>query len=63
MFVFVMLKMLKMYVSGLFFNFLKLFFTALKNFKGFLRFFIFFSEKDGSLRCFIVFGRFFTSMV
>ena len=38
--------MLKMYVFGLFFNFFKLFFTALKNFKGFLRFFIF-SEKNG----------------
>ena len=33
--------MLKMFVFGLFFNFFKLFFTALKNFKGFLRFFIF----------------------
>ena len=52
------LKMLKMFVFGLFFNFFKLFFTALKNFKGFL----FFSEKDGFLRFFIIFGRFFTSM-
>ena len=38
--------MLKMYVFGLFFNSLKLFFTALKNFKGFLRI-LFFSEKYG----------------
>ena len=46
-----MLKMLKMYAFGLFF-------TALKNFKGFLKFF--FSEKDGFLKVFkIIFGSFF----
>ena len=50
--------MLKMFVFGLFFNLFKLFLTALKNFEGFLRF-LFFSEKDGFLSFFIIFGSFF----
>ena len=59
MFVFVMLKC--MFLVCLF-NFLKLFFTALKNLKVF-KVFHFFSTKDGCLRFFNIFGRFFTSMV
>ena len=51
--------MLKIYVFGLFFNFLKLFFTALKNVKGFLCFFLFFFWKRRVFKVFYYFWKVF----